>query len=86
MYGIVIIAVSLSNVLMSKILNQINGEAQFGLLYNTPDIVTVLDLAIKGIGLLLAITVYPPSMVYAILIDLVIISVAQWQMNRNYGK
>ncbi|KRO18432.1 TMEM175 family protein [Lacticaseibacillus saniviri] len=65
-YGLIIIIISLCNVALSRNLDHINAAAHFGLLYRTADWVVYADLGLKIIGLILAITVYPPAMMIAI--------------------
>ncbi|KRN98859.1 TMEM175 family protein [Companilactobacillus kimchiensis] len=72
-YGLIIIAISLLNVALSQNLGRLNPKANFGLLYKTPNRVVFLDLGIKFIGLVLAITVYPAAMIYSIFIASVVL-------------
>ena len=65
-YGVIIIFISLLNVALSFNSNRINPEAHFRLLYTTPNGIVYLDLAFKVIGLILAVTVYPPAMMMSI--------------------
>ncbi|KRL13326.1 TMEM175 family protein [Schleiferilactobacillus perolens] len=67
-YGAIIILISLINVALSLNLRKLNPRANFGLLYTTSDRTVILDLATKMIGLLIALVVYPPAMVFAIVI------------------
>lgn len=67
-YGLIIIAISLLNVALSKNLGRLNPKAHFGLLYKTPNNIVFVDLGIKFIGLILAIIVYPAAMIYSIFI------------------
>lgn len=66
LYGLIIIMISLLNVLLSINLGKLNPQAKFGLLYRTPTNVVLLDLGIKVIGLILAVTVYPQAMIFSI--------------------
>ncbi|GEO68201.1 TMEM175 family protein [Levilactobacillus acidifarinae] len=68
LYGLIIIAISLLNVVLSLNLGRLNPKAKFGLLYRTPTSVVMLDLGIKFVGLALAVTVYPQAMIYSIFI------------------
>ncbi|WP_048000798.1 TMEM175 family protein [Lactiplantibacillus herbarum] len=72
-YGIVVLAVSFSNMGLSRSINKANDNVQLGLLYTLPDWMVILDIAIKVIGLILAITVYPPAMMYSIFISMFVI-------------
>ena len=75
-YGIVVLAVTLSNIGLSSAINQANDNVQLGLLYTLPDKLTILDIVIKLIGLILAITVYPPAMIYSIFLSMFVIGFA----------
>lgn len=72
-YGVIIIIISCLNVLISLNLNKLNPEAHFGLLYKIPNHTVILDPACKVIGLLIAVWVYPPAMVYSILIASIVL-------------
>ena len=76
LYGIIIIAISLLNVALSLNLGRLNPRAKFGLLYKTPTWVVLLDLGIKLIGLILAITIYPQAMIYSIFIAGLVLSIS----------
>lgn len=68
LYGLIIIAISLLNVTLSLNLGKLNPKANFGLLYRTPTYVVLVDLGIKLIGLILAVTIFPQAMIYSIFI------------------
>ncbi|WP_390409252.1 TMEM175 family protein [Lacticaseibacillus jixiensis] len=65
-YGAIIIVISLLNVATSVNLGKLNPKAHFHLLYTTPNYIVYLDLGLKLVGLVLAITVYPPAMMMTI--------------------
>jgi len=75
-YGIIVLAVTFSNIGLSRSVDQANDNVHLGLLYTLPNQMTILDLAIKLIGLILAITVYPPAMMYSIFLSMFIIGFA----------
>ena len=75
MYGIVILGISFSNMAISKSLKAINPDTHFGLLYNLTNRSIFIDLGIKAVGLIVSITVYPPAMVYAILIAMIVVGI-----------
>lgn len=81
-YGIVVLGVSLSNMAISHSLKAVNPNVHFGWLYGLPNRSVLLDIVVKLIGLLLALTVYPPAMVYAILVATFIVGFASWP-NKN---
>ncbi|UPU33831.1 TMEM175 family protein [Pediococcus acidilactici] len=65
-YGIIIILISLLNVVISVNLGKLNPKAHFGLLYTIPTRIVYLDLLFKVLGLILAVTIYPPAMMISI--------------------
>lgn len=75
-YGVVVLAVTLSNIGLSRAVNKANDDVELGLLYTLPNRMTILDIAIKLLGLVLAITVYPPAMIYSIFLSMFIIGFA----------
>lgn len=78
LYGIVVLGVSLSNMAVSWSIKVINPQVHYGWLYNLTNRAVLIDLTVKGVGFLLALTVYPPAMVYAIFIATFILGLASW--------
>ena len=74
-YGIIILGVSFSNILISKTLQSANPKIHFGLLYNLDNRSVLLDIGIKAVGLILSITIFPPAMVWAIFLGMVIVGI-----------
>lgn len=66
-YGIIILLVSTFNTLMYRSLRQIPENVQMESFMRSRRWVP-LDLAVKTVGLVLTITVYPPAVTYAILL------------------
>ena len=84
MYGVVILLVSLSNLGISHSLNVANGKRYFKAMYNLSTGGVILDFAIKIIGLLLTVTVFPPAVLYAVLINFVVMFGANsWSHSNN---
>lgn len=75
-YGIVVLAVTFSNIGISWTVNQANDNVKLGILYTLPNRLTILDIAIKLIGLVLALTVYPPAMIYSVFLSMFVIGIA----------
>ncbi|WP_057769011.1 TMEM175 family protein [Lactobacillus selangorensis] len=73
LYGVVVLLVSLSNIWISHSLDVANHVSKRHLMYQAPDWVTYLDLVIKLVGMFLTVTVYPPAMSYAVLIDILLL-------------
>lgn len=73
MYGVIVLLVSFSNMAISHSLNVANQQKIFKALYNLSGTAVSLDLLIKFIGLFLSMTVYPPAMLYAILLSLIVL-------------
>lgn len=74
LYGMVILAITFSNIAISKTLNTANPGANFGWLYDVSNRSVFIDIAIKVIGLILSVTIYPMAMVYAIFLGMVILA------------
>ncbi|KRO08161.1 hypothetical protein IV59_GL001479 [Paucilactobacillus hokkaidonensis] len=81
-YGIIILGVSFSNMAISNSLKAVNPSAHFGWLYSIPNPAIILDIVIKIIGLILAMVVYPPAMIYAIFIDIFVVAFASPRVNQ----
>ncbi len=75
LYGIVILGVTFSNILISKTLQKVNPKTHFGWLYNLDNRSVFLDLLVKFVGLLLSITVFPPAMVWAIFLGMLVVGI-----------
>ncbi len=67
-YGMVILLVTACNVWMYRELELLNPAISNGQGFNILDRAGMLDIAIKIIGLLLSLTIYPPAMMWAVLI------------------
>lgn len=83
MYGIVILLVSLSNIGISHSLNVANHGKYFKTLYDLNTWAVVLDLSIKVLGLILTVTVFPPAVLYAVLINVIVLSVSEFFKKDN---
>nr|WP_261809664.1 TMEM175 family protein [Levilactobacillus humaensis] len=75
LYGIVILGVSFSNILISGTLKKVNPKTHFGWLYNLDNRSVFIDLLVKVVGLVLSITVFPPAMVWAIFLGMLVVGV-----------
>jgi uncharacterized membrane protein len=77
MYGVVILLVSLSNIGISHSLNVANHGRYFKALYDLNTWAVILDLCIKILGLILTVTIFPPAVLYAVLINVIILSLSE---------
>ena len=66
-YGIDIILVSLSNIGISYSLDKVN-KYKFKMLFDMSAELVIADLTIKAIGLILALVVFPPAVMYSIFV------------------
>lgn len=75
-YGIVVIGMTVANYFLHKVLDKPNADVP-GLLAATREYRAMLlpDIAIKCVGLVLALVVYPPLMMYSVLVAAVYILV-----------
>ena len=70
-YGIIVFLVTLSNVALSRVLEKANHteqEIKEGIAGNRKRL--YFDLALKAIGMLLCLTVYPPAMMISVLLTM----------------
>ena len=81
-YGLIVILTTLCNWMLHKVLDQPNAD-QPELLKETAAYRKLLlpDIAIKCLGLVLTIMVYPPAMMIAVLLATVVIISARIHMN-----
>lgn len=77
LYGIIILLVSLSNIGISHSLNVANHGKCFQTLYDLNTWAVVLDLSIKVLGLILTLTVFPPAVLYSVLINVILLTVSE---------
>lgn len=72
-YGVIVLLVTASNVWMYHELRQINSKAVGISHFNILNSAGIVDIAIKLIGLLLTLTVFPSAMMWAVLFTEVVI-------------
>ncbi len=77
-YGVVVLAVTFSNMAISHSVNVANDDLSLGLLYTLSDRAVIIDIVIKVTGLVLTLTVFPPAMMIAIFITMFEIGVAHF--------
>lgn len=74
LYGIVVLLVSLTNVCMYDELVRISTREESSQVSQTHNRLMIWDIALKCVGFILTITIYPPAMMWSVLIaDLVVI-------------
>ena len=68
-YGVFVMLVTLSNVWLSKVLGQGNGCTKMSAeKFKKRRILLWIDIAIKLVGAIIAMTVYPPAMMYSVIL------------------
>lgn len=72
-YGVIIILVSLSNIALSNSLNKVNKQ-QFKALFDIDSRAVAIDLSIKVIGIILSMTIFPPAVMIAVFINVIVLS------------
>ncbi|HAT55224.1 MAG TPA: hypothetical protein DCW31_08320 [Lactobacillus sp.] len=77
-YGVVILAVTFSNMAISHSVDVANDDLSLGLLYTLSDRAVILDIVIKVAGLILTLTVFPPAMMFAIFVTMFEITLAHF--------
>lgn len=83
-YGVVVMLISLSNLALSWQLQKVNTSTESGLSSKRHRGALWIDLSIKLIGLVLALTVWPPAMMISVVIAGTLVSVAL-QVQRPSG-
>lgn len=86
-YGIVVIGMTVVNYMLHKALDKPNADVQ-ELLDTTRDYRKMLlpDIGIKCVGLVLALTVYPPIMMYSVLIAAIYIIPTKHRADKRAAK
>ncbi|GKT03767.1 hypothetical protein OKN36_13030 [Furfurilactobacillus sp. OKN36] len=69
-YGVIVLAVTFSNLGISHSINVANEDVHLGLLYTISDAAVVLDITIKIIGLVLTMTIFPPATLIAVFLSM----------------
>ncbi|MET3557478.1 putative membrane protein [Streptococcus rupicaprae] len=73
LYGLIVLLVTASNVWMYRELELLNPAISKDQGFNILDRAGMLDIALKVIGLLLSLTIYPPAMMWVVLITAMVI-------------
>lgn len=73
LYGIVILLVTGCNVWMYRELLKLDKSYRASSYFNILDRAGLMDIAIKLVGLVLSLTIFPPAMLWAVLITAVVI-------------
>lgn len=74
-YGIVVFAITGSNILLTRSINQDHPEPVLGALFTIPPHMTWIDFLIKAVGMILCIFVWPPFMSLSVLLAVVVLTV-----------
>lgn len=77
MYGIIVLLVSFSTILISYTIDVASGVPDHHLLYDMSNRLVIIDLIVKFMGMILTLTVYPPAISYTVFVDIILLFVAQ---------
>lgn len=72
-YGSIVLLVTFTNVWMYQALSSLDNQHLADLSFNILDRAGYLDIGLKILGLVLALTIYPPAMMWAVLMTAVVI-------------
>ena len=72
-YGVIVLLVTACNVWMYRELHKLNPDAVGASRFNILDKAGLVDIAIKLIGLVLTLTVFPSAMMWAVLFTALVI-------------
>lgn len=72
-YGLVVIMVTLSNMLLTRTVNHEQKKMLFGLLFDIPRPIVLADILVKACGLVLSLFVWAPAMLCAVLINVAVL-------------
>lgn len=73
LYGFVILFVTGCNVWMYRELSKLNTDYLDSVRFNILDRAGMLDIAVKLVGLVLSLTIFPPAMMWAVFITAIVI-------------
>jgi len=83
-YGIVVIAVTVCNIILSRKIQEANpDEKHIGEKLSGQRKVLIIDVLIKILGLILSLTVFPPAMMIAVFVTVVLVLYTRYHSNER---
>ena len=83
-YGIFVMLVTLSNIWLSKTLDKADSDMPREIMAKRRRLLWV-DIAIKVVGLIVSVTVYPPAMMYSVIIAAAFLMISIHKMKLDWS-
>lgn len=83
-YGIFVMLVTLSNIWLSKTLDKADGDMPKEVMAKRRRLLWV-DVAVKVVGLIVSVTVYPPAMMYSVIIAAAFLMISIHKMKLDWS-
>lgn len=83
-YGIFVILVTLSNIWLSKTLDKADGDIPKEIMAKRRRLLWI-DIVIKVVGLIVSVTVYPPAMMYSVIIAAAFLMISIFKMKLDWS-
>ena len=83
-YGIFVILVTLSNIWLSKTLDKADNDMQKEVMAKRRRLLWI-DIAVKVLGLIISVTVYPPAMMYSVIIAAAFLMISIHKMKLDWS-
>lgn len=83
-YGIFVMLVTLSNIWLSKTLDKADNDMQKEVMAKRRRLLWI-DIAVKVLGLVISVTVYPPAMMYSVIIAAAFLMISIHKMKLDWS-
>ena len=83
-YGIFVMLVTLSNIWLSKTLDKADSDMQKEVMAKRRRLLWI-DIAVKVLGLIISVTVYPPAMMYSVIIAAAFLMISIHKMKLDWS-
>ena len=83
-YGIFVMLVTLSNIWLSKTLDKVDSDLPQEVMAKRRRLLWI-DIAIKVVGLVISVTVYPPAMMYSVIIAAAFLMISIHKMKLDWS-
>ena len=83
-YGIFVMLVTLSNIWLSKTLDKADNDMQKEVMAKRRRLLWI-DIAVKVLGLIISVTVYPPAMMYSVIIAAAFLMISIHKMKLDWS-
>ena len=83
-YGVFVMLVTLSNIWLSKTLDKADNDMQKAVMAKRRRLLWI-DIAVKVLGLVISVTVYPPAMMYSVIIAAAFLMISIHKMKHDWS-